>query len=74
MDPMGSQTFFFFGRSKIQQPRILVSKLGVVHLHVRKDKETFEFTYARTLPGEKLNLVVGSAKKDRFKKSEAGSN
>eukprot|EP00434_Breviolum_minutum_P001081 symbB.v1.2.000944.t2/scaffold45.1/size390604/7 len=45
---------------------------GVVYLHVRKDKETFEFTYPRSLPGEKLNLMVGSAKKDRFKKSEAG--
>ena len=46
--------------------------LGVVYLHVRKDKETFEFTYPRSLPGEKLNLMVGSAKKDRFKKSQAG--
>eukprot|EP00438_Fugacium_kawagutii_P032611 Skav233156 [mRNA] locus=scaffold1669:336844:338145:+ [translate_table: standard] len=45
---------------------------GVVHVHVRKDKDTFEFSYMRTLPGEKLNLVVSSAKKDKFKKKEAG--
>lgn len=45
---------------------------GVVHVHVRKDKDTFEFSYLRTLPGEKLNLVVSSAKKDKFKKKEAG--
>eukprot|EP00439_Symbiodinium_sp_Y106_P041410 s285_g5.t1 len=45
---------------------------GVVHLHVRKDKETFEFSFRRTLPGEKLNLKVGLAKHDRFKKKEPG--
>ena len=45
---------------------------GVVHIHVRKDKETFQFSYPRALPGEKLNLVVRSVKKDKFKKKEAG--
>ena len=45
---------------------------GVVHVHVRKDQETFEFSYARALPGEKLNLVVRSVKKDKFKKKETG--
>ncbi|CAJ1400825.1 unnamed protein product [Effrenium voratum] len=46
---------------------------GVVHVHVRQDQETFTFNYPRTLPGEKLNLRVGLAKKDRFNKKEAGS-
>ncbi|OLQ02698.1 hypothetical protein AK812_SmicGene14414 [Symbiodinium microadriaticum] len=66
----------------------MVSRHGVVHLHVRKDKETFEFSFRRTLPGEKLhpgyqstseihrdiarNLKVGVAKHDRFKKRDPG--
>eukprot|EP00435_Cladocopium_sp_Y103_P044099 s2504_g12.t1 len=43
---------------------------GVPVAHI--DQETFEFSYARALPGEKLNLVVRSVKKDKFKKKEAG--
>lgn len=43
---------------------------GVVHVHVRQDQETFTFNYPRTLPGEKLNLRVGLAKKDRFNKKD----
>lgn len=43
---------------------------GVLHLYVRREKQTYEFNFARTLPGEKLNLLVSSAKQDRFKKKE----
>lgn len=63
---------FFFSRVLFGSANQDESGHGVVHIHVRKDKETFQFSYPRALPGEKLNLVVRSVKKDKFKKKEAG--
>ncbi|CAE8612949.1 unnamed protein product, partial [Polarella glacialis] len=45
---------------------------GVVGIHVRKDKQSFEFAFARTLPGERLNLIVEHARHDKYKKKEPG--
>ena len=46
---------------------------GLIHLHVRKNSQSYEFSFYRTLPGEKLNLVVTFMKKDRFKKNFQGN-
>eukprot|EP00928_Gymnodinium_smaydae_P081504 TRINITY_DN65011_c0_g1_i1.p1 TRINITY_DN65011_c0_g1~~TRINITY_DN65011_c0_g1_i1.p1 ORF type:complete len:625 (+),score=144.63 TRINITY_DN65011_c0_g1_i1:53-1927(+) len=41
---------------------------GVVNLFVRRDKQAYQFTFERALPGEKLHLVVTSVKRDRYNK------
>ncbi|CAK9062556.1 unnamed protein product [Durusdinium trenchii] len=43
---------------------------GTIHLHVRRDKQNYEFSFARALPGEKLNLIVTHVTKNRLKKKE----
>eukprot|EP00927_Polykrikos_kofoidii_P061247 TRINITY_DN56105_c0_g1_i1.p1 TRINITY_DN56105_c0_g1~~TRINITY_DN56105_c0_g1_i1.p1 ORF type:complete len:664 (+),score=104.36 TRINITY_DN56105_c0_g1_i1:66-2057(+) len=45
---------------------------GVVLLYVRRDKQLYNFTFERTLPGEKIHLRVENVKRNRYDKKEAG--